>query len=140
MSKFIYSRTSEDTVNDKKVKKEEFIKHDAKGLTFRFLHYNSSKKIYLRISGKLSNDGKVFNVTMKEDGKDKVTKDIKIGDLKKIKELKFVTNYIAKDMAKIKKGLEGGKRRKSRKSTKKKKSRKRRTSRKRKSSRRKSRK
>ena len=111
-SKFIYSRSSEDTLNDKKVKKSEFLRDGAKGLTFSFFHLDSKKNKYLKISGKLSDDGKTVNVTIKEEGKEPVTKDLKLSDLKKMKNLNFVTNYISKDMAKFRKSLSGGKKRK----------------------------
>ena len=103
--KFIYSRSSEDTLNDKKTKKEEFLRDGAKGLTFRFFHLDNKKNKYLKISGKLSDDGKTVNMTIKEEGKEPVTKDVKVADLKKMKMLAFVSNYISKEMSKFRKTL-----------------------------------
>ena len=142
MAKFIYHRNKEDTVNENKVQTEEFLRDGPKGLTFRFMHLDKKKNHYKKIVGKLADDGKSLNIGVKEEGKDLVTMDIKVADLKKHKELKFVVDYIAKDMAKFRKSMKAGKRRKSsrkksRKKTSKKKKSRRKTSRRKTSRRRK---
>ena len=138
--KFIYHRSHEDTMNDSKVVKEEYLRDGEKGLTFRFMHFDKKKNHYKKIVGKLSEDGKKVNIGIKEEGKEIVKSEIKVADLKKHKELKFVVDYMAKHMDKFRKTLKGGKRkyRKS-KNSKKRKSRKRKSRRKsRRSSKRKS--
>ena len=121
-SRFIYRRHREDTLNDSKIEHEEFLRDGPQGLGFRFKKFDKKKNIYLRIDGKLSDDGKKVALKIKEEGKEPATSDVKVEDLKKHKDLKFVVDYIAKDMAKFRKTMaakKGGKK-KSRKASKKK--------------------
>ena len=114
MSKFIFHRNSEDTLNNQKIQTESFLRDGAKGLTFKFMTLNKKKKIYKKINGRLKDDGKTVNIKVKEEGKGEKEEDIKVGDLKKHKELKFVIDYIAKDMLKFRKSItQGGKKRRS---------------------------
>lgn len=106
--RFIYRRHSEDTFNDSKIEHEEFLRDDPKGLGFRFMKLDKKKNIYIKINGKLSDDGKKVSLKIRE-GYDKPllkSLKVKIADLKEYKELQFVTNYILKDMVKFRKNIE----------------------------------
>tara|TARA_B110000037_G_scaffold141763_1_gene160377 strand:- start:632 stop:1138 length:507 start_codon:yes stop_codon:yes gene_type:complete len=133
-NKFIYHRNHEDTMNESKILTEEFLRDGSKGLGFRYKSLDKKKNLYLKINGKLSDDGKMINLKIKEEGKEEVEKDIKVADLKKHKELKFVVEYMTKKMDKFRKTIVsvGGlkKRKISRKKTSRKKTSRKKTSRK----------
>ena len=104
-NKFIYHRNHEDTMNESKILTEEFLRDGSKGLGFRYKSLDKKKNLYLKINGKLSDDGKMINLKIKEEGKEEVEKDIKVADLKKHKELKFVVEYMTKKMDKFRKTI-----------------------------------
>merc|ERR1712151_1140731 len=99
--------------NESKVSTKEYLRDGEKGLSFSFMHLDKKKNKFLKISGRLSEDGKMVNLRLRQEGKDAVEKDVKVADLKKHKELKFVVDYMTKSMAKFRKTLSGGRKRRS---------------------------
>ena len=104
--------------NKNKKKKFEFIIEDW-GVDFqseheRYLvekHFQSPVIIYdypSKIKAfymRLNDDKKTVSLKIREEGKDEVEKELKVADLKKMKELKFVVDYISKNMEKFRKTL-----------------------------------
>lgn len=103
---YIHNVKNENVNNDEKFVHEEFIKDGPKGLVFKFYTKTRGKKdSSYKIKGIESGNEKFTLTTIKNKDEAKKFENVTLKDLAKHKELKFLIDYMKKDMVKFRKTL-----------------------------------
>ena len=103
---FIHNQKKEHVNNQEKFVHEEFIRDGSKGLTFKYYTKTRGKKnSSYKIKGVETSKNKFKLTIIKDDGDKKEFDNVDLKDLAKHKELKFLVDYIKKDMEKFRKTI-----------------------------------
>jgi hypothetical protein len=103
---YIHNVKDEHVNNDEKFVHEEFIRDSPKGLVFKFYTKTRGKKdSSYKIKGIESGKDTFTLTTIKNNEEPKKFENVTLKDLAKHKELKFLIDYIKKDMDKFRKSL-----------------------------------
>jgi hypothetical protein len=103
---YIHNVKDEHVNNDEKFVHEEFLRDGAKGLVFKFYTKSRGKKeTSYKIKGVESGKNKFTLTIIKNKDEPKKFENVTVTDLSKHKELKFLIDYLKKDMDKFRKTL-----------------------------------